>query len=105
MLSESLAGLPQCTDQQLSSLEKAVLALAKLYSKMKQSDKLEELLESSRTLLVYVSKAKAAKIVRSLIDAYLDMHEGKHSVQDAKVSCWRLWWLDVLGKCVSSCAD
>lgn len=57
--------------------EQSIIELGKLFAKTRQAEELVELIEFTRaTFLQHVSKAKAAKLVRTLIDLFLDMEAG-----------------------------
>lgn len=57
--------------------EQSIIELGKLFAKTRQAQELVELIEFTRaTFLQHVSKAKAAKLVRTLIDLFLDMEAG-----------------------------
>jgi len=53
--------------------ETAILELGELLAKTKQAQELEALIKHTRPFLNKVSKAKAAKLVRALMDLFLDM--------------------------------
>ncbi|CAF0758721.1 unnamed protein product [Didymodactylos carnosus] len=54
--------------------ETTILALGKLFKEIK--DAKAELIKTTRPFLGHVSKAKAAKLVRTLVDLFLDMEAG-----------------------------
>lgn len=56
--------------------EQAILDLAALLSQTKKATELAELIKFTRPFLNFVSKAKAAKLVRNMIDMYLDLEAG-----------------------------
>ena len=56
--------------------EQAILDLAALLSQTKKASELAELIKFTRPFLNLVSKAKAAKLVRNMIDMYLDLEAG-----------------------------
>jgi len=47
--------------------------LGQLYSKHDKATSLAELIKFSRSFLSMISKAKAAKLVKALVDLFLDM--------------------------------
>ncbi|CAG0885867.1 unnamed protein product [Cyprideis torosa] len=53
--------------------EDAIMLLGQLYKKTGQASKLGDLIRLTRPFLTLISKAKAAKLVRSLVDMFLDM--------------------------------
>lgn len=55
--------------------EKSILLMGKILSKQKKADELEKLIKFSRSFLNYISKAKAAKMVKQLIEDYLSMDQ------------------------------
>ncbi len=56
--------------------EQSITALGGLLAKTKQADELGGLIKFTRPFLSFVSKAKAAKLVRALVDLFLDMEAG-----------------------------
>lgn len=56
--------------------EQAILELGALFMKTKKAKELAELIVFTRPFLNMVSKAKAAKLVRNLVDMFLDMEAG-----------------------------
>lgn len=54
--------------------EQSIMELGKLLAKSKQADELGGLIKFTRPFLAMVSKAKAAKLVRGLVDLFLDMN-------------------------------
>ncbi|XP_046374934.1 26S proteasome non-ATPase regulatory subunit 11-like [Haliotis rufescens] len=56
--------------------EQAVLELGALFAGTKQATELAGLIKFTRPFLGMVSKAKAAKLVRALVDLFLDMEAG-----------------------------
>ncbi|CAF0789637.1 unnamed protein product [Rotaria sordida] len=56
--------------------ETAVLTLGRLYKETKDAKALASLIKTTRPFLGLVSKAKAAKLVRTLVDLFLDMEAG-----------------------------
>jgi len=54
--------------------ESAILKLGAQYSKAENAEALGNLIKQSRSFLQCISKAKAAKLVRDLLDLYLEMH-------------------------------
>lgn len=60
-------------DEGIRIKEQSILELGQLLSKTKQADELGGLIRYIRPFLAMVSKAKAAKLVRALVDLFLDM--------------------------------
>lgn len=56
--------------------EQAILDLASILCQTKKATELAELIKFTRPFLGLVSKAKAAKLVRNMIDMYLDLEAG-----------------------------
>ncbi|XP_071445606.1 26S proteasome non-ATPase regulatory subunit 11 isoform X1 [Hetaerina americana] len=56
--------------------EQEILQLAQTYKKEKRAKELGELIRATRPFLAYISKAKAAKLVRALVDMFLDLEAG-----------------------------
>jgi len=54
--------------------ENAILKLAQMYSSMKNVNGIGDLIKGTRPFLNCMSKAKAAKLVRDLLDLFLDIH-------------------------------
>merc|ERR1711962_233672 len=65
------------TDEEgLKIKEQAILELGNLFAETKQAEELVGLIKFTRPFLASVSKAKAAKMVRHLVDKFLDMEAG-----------------------------
>ncbi|CAH1790270.1 unnamed protein product [Owenia fusiformis] len=60
-------------EEGLKIKEQAIMELSALLAKTKQAEELAGLLKFTRPFLAYVSKAKAAKLVRGMVDLFLDM--------------------------------
>jgi len=60
-------------EEYVKTKETAILELGELLAKTKQANELEGLIKHTRPFLNKVSKAKAAKLVRALMDLFLDM--------------------------------
>lgn len=56
--------------------EKGILKLAELYKKEGMARELADLIKLTRSFLRLISKAKAAKLVRTLVDFFLDLEAG-----------------------------
>lgn len=56
--------------------EMGILQLGELYKKEGNAKELAELIKATRPFLSQISKAKAAKLVRSLVDFFLDLEAG-----------------------------
>lgn len=65
------------TDEEgLRIKEQAILDLGALFKQTKKAKELAQLVKFTRPFLNYVSKAKAAKLVRNLVDMFLDLEAG-----------------------------
>ncbi|KAF4525764.1 hypothetical protein B566_EDAN002026, partial [Ephemera danica] len=68
---------PQDLDEETIRIkEQGILQLGELYKKEKKAKELGELIKATRPFLSLISKAKAAKLVRSLVDMFLDLEAG-----------------------------
>jgi 26S proteasome regulatory subunit N6 len=56
--------------------EQSILQLGELYKQENKAKELADLIKTARPFLNLISKAKAAKLVRSLVDMFLDMEAG-----------------------------
>jgi 26S proteasome regulatory subunit N6 len=56
--------------------EQAILQLGELYKKERKAKELADLIKATRPFLSLISKAKAAKVVRALVDFFLDLEAG-----------------------------
>lgn len=63
-------------DENISNKEKDILNLGEKYKKEGKAKELAELIKATRPFLSMISKAKAAKLVRSLVDYFLDLEAG-----------------------------
>ncbi|XP_076044940.1 26S proteasome non-ATPase regulatory subunit 11-like [Oratosquilla oratoria] len=63
-------------EEDVATREAGILNLAQQYQKAGQAQQLAQLIKDTRPFLTHVSKAKAAKLVRSLVDLFLDMEAG-----------------------------
>ncbi|XP_013789651.1 26S proteasome non-ATPase regulatory subunit 11-like [Limulus polyphemus] len=61
------------SDEGIKVKEQSILELGQLLSKSGRAEELGELIRSTRPFLNNISKAKAAKLVRALVDMFLDM--------------------------------
>ncbi|OWF50782.1 26S proteasome non-ATPase regulatory subunit 11-like [Mizuhopecten yessoensis] len=64
------------SEEVLRIKEQSILELGSLLAETKQAEELAGLVKFTRPFLVLVSKAKAAKMVRGLVDLFLDMEAG-----------------------------
>ncbi|XP_069111547.1 26S proteasome non-ATPase regulatory subunit 11-like [Argopecten irradians] len=64
------------SEEVLRVKEQAILELGSLLAETKQAEELAGLVKFTRPFLGLVSKAKAAKLVRGLVDLFLDMEAG-----------------------------
>ncbi|XP_045170358.1 26S proteasome non-ATPase regulatory subunit 11-like [Mercenaria mercenaria] len=67
--------------------EQSILELGALLAQSKQAEELAGLIKFTRPFLGMVSKAKAAKLVRALVDLFLDMEAGTGKEVDLCKEC------------------
>lgn len=64
-------------DEELINIkEQGILQLGELYKQEGKAKEMADLIKVTRPFLSLISKAKAAKLVRSLVDMFLDMNAG-----------------------------
>ncbi|XP_018326202.1 26S proteasome non-ATPase regulatory subunit 11 isoform X2 [Agrilus planipennis] len=63
-------------DEQIKTKEQDILNLGEKYKKEGKAKELADLIKATRPFLSMISKAKAAKLVRSLVDFFLDLEAG-----------------------------
>lgn len=63
-------------EEEIHVKEQAILDLGALFTQTKKAKELAELIVFTRPFLNMVSKAKAAKLVRNLVDMFLDLEAG-----------------------------
>ncbi|XP_056642717.1 26S proteasome non-ATPase regulatory subunit 11 [Diorhabda carinulata] len=63
-------------EQSIVNKEQDILNLGEKYKKEGKAKELAELIKATRPFLSLISKAKAAKLVRSLVDYFLDLEAG-----------------------------
>ncbi|ESO00107.1 hypothetical protein HELRODRAFT_187263 [Helobdella robusta] len=63
-------------DDVIKIKEQAIIELGDLFAKSGKADELWSMIKFTRPFLALVSKAKAAKLVRNLVDKFLDMEAG-----------------------------
>lgn len=63
-------------EENISNKERDILNLGEKYKKEGKAKELAELIKATRPFLSMISKAKAAKLVRSLVDYFLDLEAG-----------------------------
>lgn len=78
---ENLLNLQRKDDQDndeenISNKEQDILNLGEKYKKEGKAKELADLIKATRPFLSMISKAKAAKLVRSLVDYFLDLEAG-----------------------------
>lgn len=64
---------PDQTDAELRDQEQNILQLGERYREEGKAKEMSNLIKQVRPFLKYISKAKAAKLVRGLVDMFLDM--------------------------------
>jgi 26S proteasome regulatory subunit N6 len=77
--------LPEQTEAELRDQEAHILALGARYREEGKTAEMSNLIKQVRPFLKLVSKAKAAKLVRGLVDMFLDMDREKGSNGQAEV--------------------
>ncbi|KAL4222781.1 26S proteasome non-ATPase regulatory subunit 11 [Mactra antiquata] len=75
------------SDESVKVKEQAILELGALLAQTKQAEELAGLIKFTRPFLGMVSKAKAAKLVRALVDLFLDMEAGTGKEVDLCREC------------------
>lgn len=60
-------------EEAIRNKEQEILELGEKYKKEKKPQELAQLIRNVRPFLSMISKAKAAKLVRGLVDLFLDM--------------------------------
>lgn len=63
-------------EEQIRIKEQGILQLGELYKQEGKAKELADLIKVARPFLNLISKAKAAKLVRSLVDLFLDLEAG-----------------------------
>ena len=63
-------------EERIREKEQDILQLGELYKKEGKAEELAALIKATRPFLSLISKAKAAKLVRSLVDFFLDLEAG-----------------------------
>lgn len=63
-------------EDKIREKEKDILELGERYKKEGKANELADLIKATRPFLSQISKAKAAKLVRSLVDFFLDLEAG-----------------------------
>lgn len=63
-------------EEQIRAKEQGILQLGEKYKNEGKAKELAELIKQTRPFLSMISKAKAAKLVRSLVDFFLDLEAG-----------------------------
>lgn len=72
----STDGVPEDEEENIRAKEQGILNLGEKYKKEGKAKELAELIKATRPFLCLISKAKAAKLVRSLVDFFLDLEAG-----------------------------
>ncbi|XP_059171604.1 26S proteasome non-ATPase regulatory subunit 11-like isoform X2 [Physella acuta] len=79
--------VPQADDEAIKVKEQAILEMGKLYADQNNANELANLIKCVRPFLNLVSKAKAAKLVRALVDLFLDMEAATGSEVELCKEC------------------
>lgn len=69
-------GFDEDDEDSIRVKEQGILQLGELYKKEGKAKELADLIKATRPFLSLISKAKAAKLVRSLVDFFLDLEAG-----------------------------
>lgn len=72
----STGEMPEDDEENIRAKEQGILNLGEKYKKEGKAKELAELIKATRPFLSLISKAKAAKLVRSLVDFFLDLEAG-----------------------------
>ncbi|CAH1404397.1 unnamed protein product [Nezara viridula] len=76
ILPTSSRNVDEENEEDIKNKEQGILQLGEQYKKEGKAKELAELIKASRPFLSQISKAKAAKLVRSLVDYFLDLEAG-----------------------------
>lgn len=76
IVSDPSIGVTEDDEDNIRVKEQGILHLGELYKKEGKAKELAELIKATRPFLSLISKAKAAKLVRSLVDFFLDLEAG-----------------------------
>ncbi|KOC66611.1 26S proteasome non-ATPase regulatory subunit 11 [Habropoda laboriosa] len=76
IVSDPNIGVTEDDEDNIRVKEQGILHLGELYKKEGKAKELAELIKATRPFLSLISKAKAAKLVRSLVDFFLDLEAG-----------------------------
>lgn len=76
IVSDPNIGSSEDDEDNIRVKEQGILHLGELYKKEGKAKELAELIKATRPFLSLISKAKAAKLVRSLVDFFLDLEAG-----------------------------
>eukprot|EP01137_Pigoraptor_chileana_P035929 Opistho-2@30709 len=78
---------PAADEESLRIKEQSIYKLGELYAKLKKATELSELMRSTRVFLGQISKAKAAKLVRTLLDHFLSLEMAHNVAVDLCQEC------------------
>ena len=76
IISDPNIGFADDDEDSIRVKEQGILQLGELYKKEGKAKELADLIKATRPFLSLISKAKAAKLVRSLVDFFLDLEAG-----------------------------
>ena len=76
MFSISLTEQDAATEEEIRTKEQIIVELGTHLKQMGKATELGELIKTTRPFLASISKAKAAKLVRVLVEMFLDMEAG-----------------------------
>lgn len=74
-------------EEEVKEKECAILKAAQMYSQMKNVNAIGDLIKGTRPFLNCMSKAKAAKLIRDLLDLFLEVHTVDHDYSAAAQLC------------------
>lgn len=80
------SGIEENDEETIRIKEQNVLQLGESYKKQGKAKELADLIKATRPFLSLISKAKAAKLVRSLVDFFLDLEAGIGIEVNVKIS-------------------
>lgn len=74
-------------EEKIRNKELGILKLGELYQKEGRAEEIADLIKQTRPFLRLISKAKAAKLVRSLVDLFLDLESGIGIGKSLSIRC------------------
>lgn len=84
------------TEEEIKTKEQIIMELGQRLKHMGRATELGELIKTTRPFLNLISKAKAAKLVRALVEMFLDMEAGTgFEVELCQVSLKNVEYLNI----------